>query len=307
VFSRSYRKRALLCCLTLASCAAGGARAEEYPSGDDPATLAAWLRGSGVEPQQVIAITPLAVVAIVSSRPPRGASGEVTLRAQALSEASRARSGFRSWEVRLGVDCRQRRVLLGPTTGYVERTPSGPGVQFGPGESTWRTPRPDTVLENAWLAVCDKSFEPPLSARAIRAASAPAPAPSEPTPPAKATAAAASPAAPAPASPSPSPSPSPKVVKASAPTPEPGRPAGAERNSVAQVVSSTRADDSRARLATLRHRFETAFAGHDTRVQVAVVGGRTVYRGLVIGFGSRAEAVSFCQTLKQKGQDCLAR
>jgi hypothetical protein len=76
---------------------------------------------------------------------------------------------------------------------------------------------------------------------------------------------------------------------------------------VAQVVSGFSEASSRRSLAQLRNRFGEAFEGLETRVELAQVRGRTVYRGLVAGFASRAEAEAFCQTLKSGGQDCFAR
>jgi hypothetical protein len=32
-----------------------------------------------------------------------------------------------------------------------------------------------------------------------------------------------------------------------------------------------------------------------------------VYRGVIAGFASREEAQAFCETLKRRGRDCLAR
>jgi hypothetical protein len=48
-------------------------------------------------------------------------------------------------------------------------------------------------------------------------------------------------------------------------------------------------------------------AGATTSVARAVVAGRTYYRALVGGFGSRAEAAAFCRALAARGRACFLR
>jgi cell division protein FtsN len=80
--------------------------------------------------------------------------------------------------------------------------------------------------------------------------------------------------------------------------------AGASRVTV-QVISSPDPDEARARLERINTRFHAAMEALSTRVEPATVRGRPVYRGMVAGFASRAEAAAFCETLKSAGQACL--
>jgi hypothetical protein len=282
---RTKRRRAFAGGLALLSTAFGAVAAtgwaQDYPAGRDAAALSAWLRGSGIEPEQVVAVTSLAVVAVVT--PAGGKTGDVTLRAQALSQEARTRTGFASWEMPLSVDCVRGMVRLGQTTGYLERIPNSRGVSFGPAESSWRKPPQGTAVDNAWRAVCDPAFERPLASRGVQVTSS-APA-VRPPPAARAAADIARPIPP----------------PTRAPRPAPGS------GVTVQVVSSPDADDSRLRLRQLRIHFGAAFEGRETRIETAQVRGRTVHRGVVAGFASRGEAASFCGDLQRGGQPCFVR
>jgi hypothetical protein len=286
------RKRTRLAWLPMAAVLAfpaAAASADDYPRQLDPGSIEAWLRDLGIPAEQVVAVTRLAAVAIVSDKPARGARGEVTLRAEAISPEARARTGFLSWETKLSVDCAQRQVRLGPTTAYAGRIPDEDGMPLGAADTAWRPPAEGTAIESAWRAVCDSTFQPPLVAASARAATGP-PAPG--------------PRAPAPAPRKTEPAP---VRQAASPAPPPPRAAAVDASVAAQVISSTLAQDSRRGLEALRRRFPDAFAGRSARIEPAQVRGRTVYRGLVAGFGSRRDAAAFCRLLKQNGQDCLVR
>jgi len=43
------------------------------------------------------------------------------------------------------------------------------------------------------------------------------------------------------------------------------------------------------------------------RIETAVVGGRTYYRGLFGGFSDRASAAAFCRTLSASSIGCLVK
>jgi hypothetical protein len=291
-----------------ALCLGAPARAEpgDYPRAMDTATLSAWLGGFGLAPEQVVSLTPLAITAIVSDRPAKGAGGEVTLRAEALNEEATARSGVLAWEMRLAVDCKRRLVRLGATTGYMDRRATGDGVPLAPSQAAWRSPPAETALDYAWRAVCDPAFQPPLLADApVTTAPSPprASSASKSSSPSRATTPPPEPAA-AISEPPPPPPPPPRRA-------EPARvraPAVALRTTdLAQVVSSSSETDAHAELTRLARRFKAAFADRETRVEAARVGGRIVYRGLVGGFTSRSEASAFCRTLKAGGQACFLR
>ena len=48
-------------------------------------------------------------------------------------------------------------------------------------------------------------------------------------------------------------------------------------------------------------------AGKGKRVEPVQSNGKTLYRGYVTGFGSRAEATTFCERLKSTGRSCFVR
>lgn len=75
----------------------------------------------------------------------------------------------------------------------------------------------------------------------------------------------------------------------------------------AQVVSSASQPAASAALARVKARFAADLGAMGTRIEPAQVAGRTVYRGLVVGFAGRGPAEAFCRTLKGQGQDCFVR
>lgn len=85
-------------------------------------------------------------------------------------------------------------------------------------------------------------------------------------------------------------------------SPAPARPG----HTAVQVVSSSNETETRQALASLQSRF-AQLNGLQAQVEPAQVRGRTVYRGVISGFGSRDQARAFCETLKRSGRDCLAR
>jgi hypothetical protein len=277
-----------------------------YPDAVDRETLSAWLRqATDLSPDQVVGVSPSAVTAVVSrSQSAAGGPVELLLRAEALKPEA-ARAGLTAWEMRLEVDCRTGEVRVGGTTGFASRR-RGAGeepVSVAPAEPVWRKPSPGTSLEAAWRQACDPGFRPPLAAPTLHAATAPtarAPGPATPPPlalrPTLKSPAAKPPVAKPPAQ---------AAAQASAPPPPP-TPARRGHGSV-QVVSSPVEADTRRGLERLHSRFPEQLAGLDTRVEPAQVRGRTVYRGLVAGFASHAEAATFCRTLKSRGHDCVAR
>jgi hypothetical protein len=277
----------------LVALAADATRAQTtYPSALDPATLIAWLsQSTDLSPDQVVGVTPSSVIAILSSSREPAGFPEVLLRAEALTPEA-AGSGLLAWEMRLEVDCAGGQVRAGATTGYVSRRPDSPKMSVAPAQSNWRRPSPGTALGAAWRAVCDPQFRYPLSGSAGKIALAPPARPAhEPQ------------ARPA----------SRPIVQAAVAAAEPatskvpsGAPSRGGRSAV-QVISSPVEADTRRSLDGLRSRLGDRFAGLEARIEPAQVRGHTVYRGVVAGFSTHAEAAAFCQTLKGKGQDCLTR
>jgi hypothetical protein len=299
------RRSAAACVLAGALAAAGPALAEpSYPATLDAPTLAAWLsHETDVRPEQVVAVSPSAVSAIMSRARPSGRPALAMLRAEALTPEAASRTGLLAWEMRLEVDCKGDRIRAGATSGYAGRLPDGDGVAVAPADTDWRKPAAGTALEAAWRAVCDPRFKPPLAGAATRAAAAPPPS-RPPAPAAPATA----PATPPPAAPSVTTAALRGTLPVSADTSPFTAPLPQRRGpAAAQVVSSPSEADARRSLDQVRTRFGPRLAGLEMRVEPAQVRGRTVYRGLVAGFPGRDEAEAFCRTLKGKGQDCLVR
>lgn len=263
--------------------------ASDYPAALTREDLSAWLRQStAIAPEQVVAVSISAATAIVARTPSPNGGTDVRLRAVALTPQAAARSGVQAWEMQLEVDCRTGQVRVGATTGYAARTASGDGISLAPADAAWRRPKPNTTIEASWRAVCDANFVPPLIAPSRRVAGA------EPVKPVVTPAVAVIA----------------RNAGAEAPaTTPPARPAPAARtgHAAVQVVSSPLEAETRQRLASLQRRYGEALQGVEARVEPAQVRGRTVYRGVVAGFASRSDARAFCETLKQGGQDCLAR
>ena len=54
-------------------------------------------------------------------------------------------------------------------------------------------------------------------------------------------------------------------------------------------------------------RFAAQVDGRRGKVEPVETDGRTLFRALITGFGSRAEAVRACEALKAGGQTCFVR
>lgn len=343
-------KRAVLAAIS--SLAAAAPVAAQTPAGTnaypslDPAAIADWLqRESDLAPDQVVAVSPSAVTAVVaSSAGTASADYQVKLRALALAPDAVARSGAAAWEMSLEVDCVHGKVRVGPTFGYADRRASGQSAALAPGDAVWRSPRPGTQLDSVLRASCDAKFARPLAGFGRRsAARAPIPVAASKRPEAPPVRLAAIPPiltpvalpsqapalqestpqrllaapvrlaaiAPLPMAPAPAPAATEAAVAQDAVARAPARSAsesraGASRATV-QVISSPDADEARARLRRLDARFHAEMAQLSTRVEPATVHGRAVYRGMVGGFASRADAAAFCDTLRSAGQACLLR
>lgn len=258
--------------------------APSYPPALDRAALSAWLAdATGLAPEQVVAVSASAIAAEIARAERPDGRTEMLLRAVSLSPEATARGGVLAWEVKLGVDCRTGEIRAGATRGYSSQKAEGEAIPLAPEETAWRRPRPATTMDNAWRAACDPSFQRPLGGAVQLRASLSAPTPAAASRPA--TSHTRDTAATAPES---------------APSAKPGR-------WVAQVVSSPDQNDTRQALASLRGRYGELLQALETRVEAAQVRGRTVYRGVVAGFGSAGAASEFCAALKRDGRDCLAR
>ena len=320
----------------LAALALAGASAaqvdlqDNYPSAMSRGVLGAWLRDeTDLSPEQVVAVSPSAATAMVARTPMQNGRTQARLRAVAITRQAVARGGVLAWEMQLDIDCKSRQVRAGATTGYAARRGGGEGLPLAPADEAWRKPKAGTILEASWRAVCDARFESPLAGAPLQVAevepAAPGLRPTLPAPvaavrptvapppraaqvtPARLTLPAPAPAARTKARPEPQ-AVSPRKPARAPPThPAAVRTAAKAGPNAVQVVSSPNEADTRRKLDRLQRRYGAALQeGVEIRVVQAQIAGHKVYRGVVAGFATRREARTFCQILKQGGQDCVS-
>jgi hypothetical protein len=276
--------------------------APSFPPSLDHDALLAWLqRETDITPERVVAVTPQAITAVVSTFPAGAGQGpRVVIRAEALNGETYARTGALSWHVSLSADCTGHRVRLGDTTGYPERNLLGERRVLRPAETEWRAPEAGTALDNAWRAACDGKFKGPFQSSDVKVvqqeAAAPPPAASPPAP---------TPVAPAPAAPAPVPPPKPappKPAPKSPPASPTAAPAMAAPAGAVSVQIGSFPDQASANAA-----LKTLGDGQPHATESAVVAGRTWYRAVVNGFASGEAANQYCEARRAKGGVCLVR
>lgn len=272
--------------------------AASYPANLERDVVVAWLqRETDVQPDRVIAVTPQALTSVVSSFPAGAGQGpRLVIRAEALSAEASARTGALSWHVSLNADCQTHRVRLGETTGYTRRNLLGERRQLRAADTEWREPDAGTALDFAWREACDPDFKGPFEYARVKtvqsdAAVSTSPAPVTPAPAAPAPVL-------APVAPQPTPAAPPPRVQAPA-----AQPPGRSGEFVAQVGAATSEAEARG----LLDRLGPALGGRSTRVERAVVGGKTWYRAVVGDFASSGEVGEFCAELKGAGRGCFVR
>lgn len=295
--------------------------AAQFPESLDRETLLLWMkRETDITAAQVVAVTPPAITALVSTFPAGAGQGpRIVIRAEALNADTYGRTGALSWHVSLNADCANRRLKMGETTGYTERNLLGERRILRPADSVWRAPDPGTALENAWRAACEEGFHGPLSdnmaistagsddpyrkSRPVTAESQGAPASEPPparvrTPPPKHSpkpgAVVVKGILPAGATPAVKPQPAPKAAPSKVKSNGPA---------IAQLGSYATDGQARAVLAKVKPRL----GGRGARVETAVVAGRSWSRALITGFANSDEAERFCAKLRPSGQPCMAR
>lgn len=270
--------------------------APAFPSSLEREPLLAWLqRETDIQPDRVVAVTPQALTAVVSTFTGGGAGGapRVVIRAEALNGETYARTGALSWHVSLTADCAARRVRLGETTGYPQRNLLGERKVLRPAEADWRPTEPGTALDNAWRAVCDSSFHGPFQTAGTKIAQSEAGA--APPPAALST---------------PAPAPAPAPVREAKPTPKPSAPPKAMLQPAPAVVAGGAYSVQVGAFpdaAAARSVLDRLAAGRPHSVETAVVNGRTWNRAVISGFGSAADAARFCDGVQAKGGACLVR
>jgi hypothetical protein len=265
--------------LIASSGAAAAQDAPSFPTSLERGPLLTWLqRETDIMPDRVLAVTPQAITSVVSTFPAGGGQpARVVIRAESLSPESHMRTGALSWHVSLSADCSNRQIRLGETTGYPRRNLLGDRQLLRDADPFWRHAEPGTALESAWRLVCERGFAGPFSGGPMRVAKT-----ESPEAPSAAAVAAATPA------------PRPEISSSQS--------AGGGAYAV-QIGASPSEAEARALLAAV----EAQAAGRETRVETAVVGGRTWRRAVVAGFADAGEAGRFCATLKASGRDCFVR
>lgn len=269
------------------------AAATTFPASLEREPLLLWLqRETDILPNQVVAVTPQALTAVMSSvsagddQAPR-----LVIRSEALTSEVVARAGAMSWQMTLSADCQGRRVKLGETIGYPQRNLLGGRRSLRPADADWRAPGPGTALEHAWRAACEPGFGGPFRAPAVTLAEVDGAA----APPAASVAAPLQASAPAPAAIAAAPAP----VTPRAPSVMPSRKTGL----AAQVGAGASEADARALLRALA----APIADRPTWVETAEVGGRVWRRAMVGGFADASEAARFCVGLRSSGRACFVR
>lgn len=309
----------------------------KFPASTDHATLAAWLKlETDIAPETVVAVSPLALVAITKTQPMATPEGfEVTLRAETLDGAFSQQQGLASWRATMKLACKDHTFSMGEVTGYAARNLKGEGRPIQTALVGWKPVTAGTMQGEIWNARCGTDFKAPLAAaKATAAPAAPLPSPPRaatpvatpkpgPTPPSEPTTKAA-PAAPPEAKPAPTaqppsppkatapvptskPAPLPEPV-ASKPTPRPAPPTPPVRGGKsAQILSAPTAAEASHAIARLKAKLGDAMADLTAEVVPAQVKGKPTYRAIVSGFKTPTDAGLFCQKVEAAGGKCLVR
>lgn len=255
---------------------------------------------SGLPVSSVVSVRQGLAVAI-RDRGVRNAAGViegVRLHGEVIDPEMVADLGFASMTSRVDVDCANRRDRVVAMEVFAEPGLKGaPESRAVPGR--WIQPSPQAYLADVLRAVCGGRKDAGVQVAALDPSDAPVatavpkrpalrPAIGMDPPPAPA----AKPADPKPAPPKPAPAP----AKSDA--------TGARGTPAVQVGAlATRAAAEEAAKKAARQ----APAGMAARVEAATVDGRDVYRALVRGFASRADANRFCKAFMAAGGACFVR
>jgi hypothetical protein len=320
--SRLSRNAALACCATTfavlcprtAPAQTGPLAASTYPATLESQELRGWLKKeTDISPETVVAISPLAVIAIMQTQPVVSPEGyQVTVRAEILDPSFAAQQQMLSWHATIKLACADRAVSVGEATGHMQRNLLGEGRPVEVIAQGWKPVIEGTMQEQIWNARCSKTFKPPLMGQDVRL--------SPPIPiPARAPEAAAPPIAtvrPPPLeskTPAARPAAEPltklqpaKASAAAAPAPAaPAAPSGVK--SSAQILAAPTAAEAERALTRLRTRHADLMAGLRTGVVAAQTGTTVHHRAIVSGFKAAGDATRFCQKLTAAGGKCLVR
>jgi|GEM_PF-1616489 hypothetical protein len=262
---------------------------EGYPTARTPEAVRTWLkRSTSLAPAQVISIGADMVVGFAQSGsldPVTGYIKGAELRGEALNPLFTKVIQGRSSLATLDVNCTTSSALIHQTKIYSKGNLTGE-VTVLAGSGTWITPPKTAYLSEAIDAICRADFKRPLrDAPAVVVAAAS---------PNKASVTVSKPA------------PSVATAKPTRPITPIVTPAKVGETEV-QIVAAPSAQGAETARQQVAQRLPQITASRPFRIETAVVGGRTFYRGLFGGFSDRASAVAFCRTLSASSIGCLVK
>jgi hypothetical protein len=262
---------------------------EGYPTARTPEAIRTWLkRSTSLAPAQVISIGADMVVGFAQTGSLDPVSGYIKgaeLRGEALTPQFTKVIQGRSSLATLDVNCTTSSALIHQTKIYSKANLTGE-VTALPGSGTWITPPKTAYLSEAIDAICRADFKRPLrdGPEAVVAAASPVKAPVAIAKPAPSVATA-------------------KSITPVTPLVTPAKVGGAE----VQIVAAASAQGAETTRQQVAQRLPQIAANRPFRIETAVVGGRTYYRGLFGGFSDRASAAAFCRTLSASSIGCLVK
>lgn len=262
------------------------AGSEGYPTAHTPEAIRSWLKtATSLAPAQVISIGADMVVGFAqtgSLDPVTGFIKGAELRGEALTPQFTKVIQGRSSLATLDVNCTTSSALIHQTKIYSKGNLAGE-VMVLAGGGTWITPPKTAYLSEAIDAICRADFKRPLRdvPEAVVAAVSPVKAPVVIAKPAPAVA----------------------MAKSITPLVAPAKISGTE----VQIVAATSAQGAETLRQQVTLRLPQITANRPFRIETAVVGGRTYYRGLFGGFSDRASAAAFCRTLSASSIGCLVK
>jgi hypothetical protein len=295
--------------------------ATTYPAALESRDLRAWLKKeTDISPETVVAISPLALIAIMQTQPVASPEGyQVTVRAEILDPSFATQQQLLSWHATIKLACADRAVSVGEATGHTQRNLLGEGRPVEVIAQGWKPVIEGTMQEQVWNARCSKTFKPPLMGQEV-SLSPPIPAPPR-TPDApiatvRSPPAGAGPAASATPPPAKEAHPTPQPAKAPAAAAVPAAPVASAPaqasppsgvKSSAQILAAPTAAEAERALTRLRTRHADLVAGLRTGVVAAQTGTTVHHRAIVWGFKAAGDATRFCQKLTAAGGKCLVR
>jgi len=259
---------------------------EGYPAARTPEAIRSWLKtATSLAPAQVISIGADMVVGFAktgSLDPVTGYIKGAELRGEALTPQFTKVIQGRSSLATLDVNCTTSSALIHQTKIYSKANLAGEVTVLN-GSGTWITPPKTAYLSEAIDAICRADFKRPLRdvPEAVVAAVSPVKAPVVIAKPATLVA----------------------TAKSITPLVAPAKIGGTE----VQIVAAASAQAAETARQQVAQRLPQITASRSFRIETAVVGGRTYYRGLFGGFSDRASAAAFCRTLSASSIGCLVK